>query len=85
MALFSTKSVAILRSLHSRRMASMLINNPKYTFLQDLDIQPQNLGSFDGSWFANGEVRNFEYLTSQMCLLIVGCKKRKPRDGRNDS
>ncbi len=37
-----------------------LISNPVYKpFLNQLGLEEENLGVFDGKWFANGEVRSF--------------------------
>jgi L-ribulose-5-phosphate 3-epimerase UlaE len=37
--------------------ASPLINDPKYSFLKDeLDLEEENNGVFDGIWFGNGNV-----------------------------
>ena len=34
-----------------------LINDPKYAFLKDeLDLKEENIGVFDGTWFASGDV-----------------------------
>jgi hypothetical protein len=34
-----------------------LINDPKYGFLKDeLDLKEENIGVFDGTWFASGDV-----------------------------
>jgi hypothetical protein len=49
-------------SLICRRMASneslkYLISNPAYKpFLTELGLEEENLGVFDGKWFANGKV-----------------------------
>jgi hypothetical protein len=48
-------------NLICRRMSSKyLISNPVYKpFLNQLGLEEENLGVFDGKWFANGEVRSF--------------------------
>lgn len=39
------------------RMSSTLINNPKYSFLKELDLQEENPGVFNGiEWKASGNV-----------------------------
>lgn len=37
-------------------MSSMLINDPKYSWLKDLDLGPTNKGVFYGVWDGTGEV-----------------------------
>ena len=36
--------------------SQFLINQPKYSFLKDLGLEESNLGAYNGSWFATGEV-----------------------------
>lgn len=40
-------------------MSSMLINDPKYSWLKDLDLGPTNKGVFYGVWDGTGEVYCF--------------------------
>lgn len=36
---------------------SALINDPKYSFLkEELGLQEENSGVFDGTWFGSGDV-----------------------------
>jgi len=37
-------------------MSSYLINEPKYAFLKELDLQETNLGVYNGKWTGSGEV-----------------------------
>ncbi len=48
-------------NLICRRMSSKyLISNSAYKpFLNELGLEEENLGVFDGKWFANGEVCYF--------------------------
>lgn len=39
-----------------RRMASMLINDPKYSFLKELGLTEECCGVFNGEWRASGKV-----------------------------
>uniref|UniRef100_A0A914V9H7 aldehyde dehydrogenase (NAD(+)) n=1 Tax=Plectus sambesii TaxID=2011161 RepID=A0A914V9H7_9BILA len=41
---------------HQFRMASMLINEPKYAFLKELGLEAENKGVFDGKWGGSGPV-----------------------------
>jgi hypothetical protein len=45
-------------NLICQRMSSnYLISNPAYKpFLNELGLQEENMGVFDGKWFGNGEV-----------------------------
>jgi hypothetical protein len=37
--------------------ASLLVDDQKYSFLKnELDLQEENSGVFDGAWFGNGDV-----------------------------
>ena len=40
----------------SRNMSTFLINEPKYAFLKELDLQETNLGVYNGNWTGSGEV-----------------------------
>ena len=40
----------------SSSSSSLLINDSKYQFLQDLGLKENNSGVFDGSWKGSGEV-----------------------------
>lgn len=43
--------------MFSTDSSKYLINNPKYrSFLQPLGLEEENLGVYDGQWFANGQV-----------------------------
>lgn len=54
--LFAT-AINFSRSLYlQRRMASLLISNPKYSFLKELGLSEENHGVFTGEWKANGPV-----------------------------
>ena len=52
-----------LLSVRLRAMSSpagesdLLINQSKYSWLKELGLQADNPGVFDGSWYANGKVR----------------------------
>lgn len=41
---------------HQFRMASMLINDPKYAFLKELGLKEENDGVFHGKWGGAGPV-----------------------------
>ena len=48
---------SICRRMTSNQSSKYLISNSTYkTFLTDLGLQEENLGVFDGQWFANGQV-----------------------------
>jgi len=50
----------ICRRMSSNQSSKYLISNPAYKpFLNQLGLEEENLGVFDGKWFANGEVRSF--------------------------
>jgi len=50
----------ICRKMSSNQSSKYLISNPSYkSFLSQLGLEEENLGVFDGKWFANGEVRSF--------------------------
>lgn len=40
----------------TRAMSSMLIDDPKYSWLKDLGLGPTNKGVFYGAWDGTGEV-----------------------------
>ena len=40
--------------LMQKRLASMLVNNPKYGFLKELGLTEECNGVFDGEWRGNG-------------------------------
>jgi hypothetical protein len=44
--------------IHTIRMSSYLIQDPKYSFLKDLGLAEKNHGVFakHGQWFGDGEV-----------------------------
>ena len=42
--------------LFSVRRMSMLVSEPKYSFLKELGIGEVNDGVYDGKWFGSGEV-----------------------------
>ena len=44
-------------------MSSYLINEPKYAFLKELDLQETNLGVYNGKWTGSGEVSPLLFLT----------------------
>lgn len=52
--LLSGSSLQKSSLLLSRRMASYLINDSKYSFLKELGLQETNAGVFHGKWAANG-------------------------------
>ena len=54
--LFRPKTLLRFRAMSSN--ADLLINDPKYSWLKDLGIEADNPGVFDGTWHANGPVRN---------------------------
>lgn len=39
--------------------SNLLINDPKYAFLKDLDLKETNNGVFDGKWKGSGKVGIF--------------------------
>lgn len=39
-----------------RKSSSFLINNNKYSFLKELELEEENEGVYDGKWGANGNV-----------------------------
>ncbi|CAK9296031.1 unnamed protein product [Gordionus sp. m RMFG-2023] len=43
------------RKHFQRYFSSMLINDPKYSWLSDLDIKEENYGGFSGKWLAHGQ------------------------------
>lgn len=46
--------------------SNYLINQPKYkSFLQRLGLEEENLGVYDGQWFANGQVTKRERKTNE--------------------
>ena len=51
--------------IRTRNMSSYLINEPKYAFLKELDLQETNLGVYNGKWTGSGEVsfRRVNYMT----------------------
>lgn len=54
--LFSTANNLAKQTFFQYRMASLLINNPKYAFLKELGLQEENNGVFTGEWSGNGKV-----------------------------
>ena len=48
--------LAWTRASSSSSSSSLLINDSKYQFLQDLGLKENNSGVFDGSWKGSGEV-----------------------------
>ena len=51
----------------TRNMSSYLINEPKYAFLKELDLQETNLGVYNGKWTGSGEVSS---LTSRFVFTL---------------
>lgn len=69
--------------------SNYLINQPKYkSFLTRLGLEEENLGVYDGQWFANGQVtgRERERETSESPLLFICLDDRVGRsvDERSD-
>lgn len=60
MHLFISRSPQLFRlfgaSKQQFRMASMLINEPKFAFLKELGLGAENDGVFDGKWGGSGPV-----------------------------
>ncbi|VDK56885.1 unnamed protein product, partial [Anisakis simplex] len=54
----SLRSVELLavKRLMSSHSASMLITNPRYSFLKELGLNENNAGVFNGEWRASGKV-----------------------------
>ena len=53
----------ICQRMSSNQSSKYLISNPAYKpFLNELGLQEENLGVFDGTWFGNGEVCFLFYL-----------------------
>lgn len=50
------KRIFELRTITIMQRSSYLIDESKYSFLKDLDLQRNNLGVYDGEWKASGEV-----------------------------
>ena len=56
------------------RMASYLIDNPKYSWLKELGLESQNKGVYCGEWIANGEVnRALDYNKNSVTVYEVEC------------
>jgi aldehyde dehydrogenase family 7 protein A1 len=45
-----------LNQTRKMNSTSLLINRPKYSFLKELGITEQNIGVFDGTWKASGNL-----------------------------
>lgn len=58
-----------------RAMSSLLIEDPKYSFLKTLGLENKNCGVYNGKWFGNGEVRlrnyNFKIKNDLLTLFSV--------------
>lgn len=58
-------SSVLLRHLHSSRnmsSSSLLISNPKYSFLKnDLGLEEVNPGVYDGQWKGSGQVSRVKF------------------------
>ncbi len=50
------KKFKLINAIHSRTMASFLVDEPKYAFLKDLGIEKSNKGVYNGKWGGSGEV-----------------------------
>ena len=48
--------LAFTRPSSSSSSSSLLVNDSKYQFLQDLGLKENNSGVFDGEWKGSGEV-----------------------------
>ena len=51
-----------LFNVNVRRM-SMLVSEPKYSFLKELGLGEVNDGVYDGKWFGSGEVSRASAIT----------------------
>lgn len=65
----------------TRLMSSSLISQPAYKpFLNQLGLEEENLGVFDGQWFANGEVFSsslFSVFPSSMFRSLILSVQRR--------
>ena len=62
-----------LRALASAKAYStseLLINDPKYSWLKDLGLQPENPGVFTGSWHGSGQVRE-SWRAQLVCAYVL--------------
>lgn len=60
----------IYRRMASNQSSKYLISNSSYKpFFNELGLEEENLGVFDGKWFANGEVCFF-YIFIFIFLII---------------
>lgn len=52
------KHLKLLKYVHFslRKNSSFLINDNKYSFLKELGLKEENVGVYDGTWEANGNV-----------------------------
>lgn len=48
-----------VKLIFGARAMSLLIEDPKYSFLKTLGLENKNCGVYNGKWFANGEVNTF--------------------------
>ena len=66
-----TRRVYLLKT-HKASMSTLLIEDPKYAWLKDLQLEVSNKGVFNGKWTGSGEVISFRELN----VLIFSCFKR---------
>lgn len=73
--LLSTKLFSLKgRILATRQMASSnaeyLVNNKKYTFLEELGLRASNYGVYDGSWKGGGQVNTlYNLIFIYLCIF----------------
>lgn len=57
--LISARSIVLARTMSSK--ADFLINNKKYSFLNELGLRDTNFGVYDGKWKGSGRVsKNYQ-------------------------
>ena len=50
--------------------SSLLVNDRKYQFLQDLGLKENNCGVFDGEWKGSGEVSPVVWCGLSWCEVV---------------
>lgn len=51
------KKLCSLTIRHTAAMSTLLINQPKYSWLKELGLSEENPGVYNGTWGGKGEVR----------------------------